>query len=226
MKGRAIPYSTDELAWIEERREWPRDVLRDTFVMLFERPNVTLGCLNALCKRKGWMTGRTGCFTKGAAPHNKGKPHPTRGRAATTQFKKGERRGVAVKLYKPIGTERLCKDGYLERKIHDGLPLQSRWRAVHLIEWEAVNGLMPNGMCLKALDGDRSNTEPSNWVLVPRALLPALNGGRHKRRPSYDGAAPEMKPALLTLAKVEHRARVLRGTNPKPIQPSLLGAAE
>ena len=210
MKGHPIPYSADEMAWLEANRLLPVGDYHAGFQAAFQRPDVTPGLLHALRKRKGWKTGRTGCFVKGQDPFNKGQPHPSRGRSAATQFKKGERRGVAVKLYQPIGTERRCKDGYLERKINDDLPLQSRWRAVHLIEWEAVNGPIPKGFCLKAKDGDRTNTAPENWTLIPRALLPALNGGRHKRRPAYDAAAPELKPTLLTLAEVEDRARNIR----------------
>ena len=66
--------------------------------------------------------------------------------SAQTQFKKGERTGRAAELYKPIGSERLHVSGYLERKIHDGLPMQSRWRFVHLLNWEAENGPVPEGM--------------------------------------------------------------------------------
>lgn len=216
MKGHPIRYSTAEVAWLEANRTLPIGEYTAGFQRAFGRPEVTAHQLHALRKRKGWKTGRTGHFEKGAEPVNKGKPcapgtggrHPN---ARKTQFKKGHgRSGVAVALYKPIGSERVSKDGYLERKIHDGLPLQSRWRAVHLIRWEAVNGPIPDASCLKALDGDRTNTEPSNWELVPRSLLPALNGGPHNRRPAYDQAAPELKPALLTLAKVEHQARQLR----------------
>ena len=48
----------------------------------------------------------------------------------------------------------------MERKIHDGLPLQSRWRAVHLLNWEAINGPIPKSHCLKCLDGNRLNVAP------------------------------------------------------------------
>lgn len=215
MKGRPIPYSAEELAWIEERREWPRAVLHEVFVLLFERSDVTPGALAALCKRKGWFTGRTGRFERGQAPANKGKtcPEGVGGRhpnARKTQFVKGERRGVAVKLYQPIGTERLSKEGYRERKIHDGMPLQSRWRAVHLIEWEAINGPLPKGYCLKCLGDDKTNADPSNWEAIPRALLPRLNGGRHKTKLAYGEAAPEVRPSILAIAKVEHAARQAR----------------
>lgn len=221
MKGRAIPYSGEELAWLEERREWPRAALYSAFVMLFDRPDVSQPTLSALCKRKGWTTGRSGQFAKGQAPANKGKtcPEGVGGRhpnSRKTQFVKGERRGVAVRLYQPIGTERLSKEGYRERKIHDGLPLQSRWRAIHLIEWEAINGPLPAGHCLKCLTDDKTNTHPSNWEAIPRALLPRLNGGRHKTTLSFADAAPEVRPAILAIAKVEHAARTRRQGKREP----------
>jgi hypothetical protein len=212
MKGRAIRYSLDELAFIYLRREMPRARLHADFVAWFGRQDVTIVHLHALCKRRGWLSGRTGRFAKGAVPVNKGKPCPPgRGgrhpNARATQFRKGERRGVAVRLYKPIGTERVSRDGYVERKIHDRLPLQSRWRAVHLIEWERINGPLPKGHALKCLDGDRTNVHPSNWEAIPRALLPRLNG-RFGR--GYDSAPAAVKPTILAVAKLEHGARCRR----------------
>jgi hypothetical protein len=53
------------------------------------------------------------------------------------------------------------------------------------------------------------NTDPANWELIPRALLPRLNG-RHTL--AYDPAPAELKPALLATAKLEHAARTLRRT--------------
>jgi hypothetical protein len=163
----------------------------------------------AACRlRRGDNVGAGTRFTPGHAPANKGLRRPgwSPGRMKDTQFRKGERRGVAVKKYKPIGTERLSKEGYLERKIHDGLPLQSRWRAVQRIRWEAIHGPTPKGMVLKCLDGNRLNTEPANWTLIPRALLPRLVGGRLGRL-GYDEAPPELKPTILAVAKLEHAAR-------------------
>ena len=207
MKGRAIAYSAEELAWLRERREWPRAVLHDVFGLLFDRRDVSLGALNGLMKRKGWMTGRDGKITKGARSWNTGLKGWTPPGSERTRLKKGNRTGRANHLYQPIGTERLNQDGYRERKIHDGQPMHSRWRLVHLVEWEAVNGPIPKGMCLKCLDGDRLNTDPANWQAIPRAILPRLNGGRHKKRLAYDDASPEVRPAILTVAKVEHAAR-------------------
>lgn len=205
MKGRAITYSDAELFWIHDNHTRPRREAHAEFVHLWDRADVSLSNFNSLCKRRGWMTGRTGCYTPGRTPENKGKTMPYNANSARTRFKTGERRGKAVDLYKPIGSERVSKDGYLERKIHDGLPLQARWRAVHLIRWEAQHGPLPEAHCLKCLDGDKSNTAPENWQAIPRALLPRLNARWSGVK--YDDAAPELKPTLLAIAMLEHGAR-------------------
>lgn len=215
MKGRAIPYSEAELAWLEANRTMPIADYHAAFISTFPRDDVTAGHLHALRKRKGWKTGRTGQFVKGQEPVNKGKRcapgqggnHPN---ARRTQFKKGNRTGKANMNWQPIGTERVRDDGYRERKVHDGMPMHTRWQLVHRIEWEAVNGPVPEGYCLKCL-GDRLNTEPSNWELIPRALLPRLSGGnRYRQVLAYDDAPEELKPAVLAVAKVEHAAREAR----------------
>lgn len=209
MRGRPIRYSTAEMAWLEAHRTLPIGEYCARFCAEFGREVAAIN-LHALRKRKGWKTGRSGQFTKGIVPHNKGVPcaegvggrHPN---ARATQFKTGHgRSGVAVKLYKPIGTERVSKDGYLERKIHDGMPLQSRWRAVHLIELEAGNGPVPDGHCLKCRDGNRRNTDPSNWELIPRSTLPYL-GGRYGLQ--YDRADPELRPTIMAVAKLKRAAK-------------------
>lgn len=215
MKGVYISYSAAERAWLRANRGMVISDYHREFCAQFGR-DVSADNLHALRKREGWRTGRTGCVEKGQAPAKKGtKCEPGKGglhpNARRTQFTPGERRGVAVKLYKPIGTERVSKDGYLERKIHDGMPLQSRWRAVHLIRWEAANGPLPKGSCLKCLDGNKGNTDPQNWEAIPRALLPRLAGGnRYKRTLAYDHAPPELRPSILAIAKLAHQARTTR----------------
>ncbi|TPN34772.1 HNH endonuclease [Mesorhizobium sp. B1-1-6] len=209
MKGRQIRYNDEELSFIEWRQAMSRRALHAAFVVQFGRPEVTLDHIKALCSRKRWNTGRDGCFVKGQTPLNKGKAcppgkggrHPN---ARRTQFKKGGMAGAAAAKYKPIGTERFNKDGYLERKIHDGMPPQSRWRLVHVLRWEELNGPLPGGEALKCLDGNRRNTEPSNWRPVPRALLARL-AGRYGR--DYDAAPSELKPTILAIAELEHAAR-------------------
>lgn len=207
MKGRRISYSAAEMAWLEENRLLPIADYYASFVGQFDRSDVTAENLHSLRKRKGWRTGRTGRFEPGQPAANKGQScapgqggrHPN---AIATQFKKGERRGIANKLYVPIGTE-LVRDGYLCRKINDDLPPHHRWRAVHILNWEALHGPIPAGHCLKCLDGNRMNTSPNNWKLVSRGTLARLNGGRHKKRLSFDQAHPEVRSAVMALAEFE-----------------------
>lgn len=213
MKGRPIHYSAEELAWIEENRDWPRAMLHKFFCMFFNRDDVTLGALNGLCKRKGWMTGRNGCFGKGSIPHNKGKPCPEgRGgrhpNARRTQFGKGH----LPHNTRHLGYERVDpKDGYIYLSVAETNPhtgYERRFVLKHKWLWERANGPVPEGHALKCLDGNRQNTDPSNWEAVPRALLPRLAGGnRYRRVVAFDDAAPELRPAILTIAKLEHAAK-------------------
>ncbi len=276
MKGRAIAYSREELAFIKSHRRMGRRRLHAAFVKRFRRHGITVDHIKSLCTRRGWGTDRqyrrwrpeedvllrelyadtpssviarrlratlgsvyqraqalglrksTACiaqeaarnarrrdhggratrFKKGHVSPNKGLRRPGwgPGRMKETQFRKGERRGIAVDLYKPIGTERVSKNGYLERKIHDGWPLQSRWKFVQHIRWEALHGPVPRGMVLKCL-GDKLNTDPSNWELVPRGLLPRLNGIHGH---AFDRAPAELKPTIMAIAKLEHAAMTRR----------------
>lgn len=143
-------------------------------------------------------------YKKGCASATKGLRRPgwSVGRMRETQFKKGTRGGVAAAVYKPIGFERVHRSGYVQRKIHDGLPMQSRWRFVHVLRWEELNGPVPDGHALKCL-GDKLNTEPSNWTLVPRGLLPRLNGRSGR---AFDRAPAALKPTIMAIAKLEHAA--------------------
>lgn len=72
MKGRWIDWLPEELAWVEARKDWPRADLHRAFVAFWKRPEITEGAIKGLCKRRGWLTGRTGKFTAGQEPHNLG----------------------------------------------------------------------------------------------------------------------------------------------------------
>lgn len=204
MKGHRIRYSPEEMEWLEANRLL---VIGDYAAKFKEKfgHEVSAHNLHALRKRKGWKTGRTGCFPKGSVPHNKGKPHPTRGRAAQTQFKKGN----LPHNTNYLGHERLSKDGYIEISVNETNPytgFERRYVLKHKHLWEQVNGPVPKGYALKC-KGDRLNTDPSNWELIPRALLPRLSG-RYGR--GYDAAPSELKPTILAVTKLEHAVREKR----------------
>lgn len=200
MKGRAIKYLPEELAWIEARKDWPRAQLHSAFQFQFGRQDVSFSNLNSLCKRKGWNTGRTGKFVKGGEPANKGKKMPYHPNSAATRFKPGQR---PVNKQQP-GYETTDRDGYIRICVEEpnpwsGAPTYMAFK--HKWLWEKANGPVPEGYALKCLDGNKRNTDPSNWKAIPRGMLPRLSG-RWARK--YDDAPDELKPTLMATAQVKH----------------------
>ncbi len=205
-RGRPIRWTHDELAFIEAHRSLPRAALLAEFHATFERPEVTLSNLAALCKRRGWLTGRDGRYSPGQEPPNKGKRMPYNPNSARTQFKKGN----LPHNTRYLGHERVSVDGYVEISIDEPNPhtgYERRYVLKHRWLWEKANGPVPEGHALKCLDGDRLNTDPSNWMAIPRAMLPRLSG-RFGR--DYDKAPAELKPTIMAVSKLEHRAAELR----------------
>jgi hypothetical protein len=207
MKGKWITWLAEELEWIEERKDWPRAILHAGFCARFGRKDVSEDAFWNLCLRKGWRTGRTGQFVKGQEPPNKGKTMPYNENSAKTQFKKGGR----PHTWRGAGHERInSRDGYVIMFVAETNPwtgASTRPVLKHRYLWEQVNGPLPEGYCLKCLDGDKTNTDPTNWECIPRAMLPRLNGRLGR---GYDEASAELKPVILATAKLEHRAREVK----------------
>lgn len=207
--GRRRRYSPAEIAWLRENCTLPIGDYHAAFVEAFGRADVTAAHLHGLRKREGWRTGRTGKFEPGQAPANKGKPcpegqggrHPN---ARRTQFRKGQ----LPHNTKHLGHERINRDGYTEISVAETNPhtgYERRYVHKHVHLWEAANGPVPDGMVLKCLDGNRLNTDPSNWTPIARGVLARLNKGRCRKRPGYDEAAPDIKPVLMNMAQLEHQ---------------------
>lgn len=87
-------------------------------------------------------------FQAGITPWNKGVKGSTGTQEGcrATQFKPG-RPAEAARNYVPIGSLRISKDGYLERKVTDNPALMParRWVAEHRLVWEAAHGPIPSG---------------------------------------------------------------------------------
>jgi hypothetical protein len=116
-------------------------------------------------------------FRPGLVPADKGLRRPgwAPGRMRETQFKPGHRGGRAAERYQPIGTERVSKDGYLQRKVNDDFPLQRRWRFVHLLVWEAAHGPLPQGHAVAFRNGDKRDIRLENLECITRAELMRRN---------------------------------------------------
>lgn len=133
-------------------------------------------------------TDNVGRFGPGNPPWNKGTHWVAGGRSAETRFKPGQLSGAARALLKPIGAERLSKDGYLQRKVNNDLPIQRRWRGVHILLWESANGPLPKGYAVTFKDGNKQNITLDNLQLTARQDL--------MRRNSVHNHGPEIAAAI------------------------------
>lgn len=116
-----------------------------------------------------------GRFLPGCTSWNKGnKGFDAGGRSHATRFKPGHRSGRAETLVQPIGAERWV-DGYLQRKVNDGLPMHRRWKFVHVIVWEEANGPVPRGCVVVFRSKDRSDIRVENLECITRRELMARN---------------------------------------------------
>jgi hypothetical protein len=146
-------------------------------------------------------SGRTGRFNKGHVPWDKGTKGLLHG--SCTSFKKGQ---IPANT-RPLGSERIDnKDGYIHIKITEPNPYtkaQTRFKQKHVVLWEREHGPVPKGFAVIFKDGDRMNCIPENLELVSRAELLVLNQNKYRDMP------PEIKPALLTMAKLKAKTSSL-----------------
>lgn len=115
--------------------------------------------------------GRRTWFKTGAEPHNKGKPHPARGRAIETQFK----RGMVPHTWNQIGHIRETKEGYLQRKLRDTGVTRRDYVALHHMIWRMHGRCIPPGYAVRFIDGDKRNFDINNLELVHRSELMRRN---------------------------------------------------
>lgn len=123
-----------------------------------------------LKRRKGidLRTGiNRGCFKKGNIPANKDKKwdeyltKEQQERSRKTCFKKGN----IPKQYRPVGSERVTVDGYIEIKTQD----PNVWELKHRVVYEQHYGKIPEKHNVIFLDGNRQNLDINNLKLVSKA---------------------------------------------------------
>jgi hypothetical protein len=169
----------------------------------------------------GWLRkGETspGCekawFPKGHVPANKGVRRPGwfAGRMRETQFRKGQRSGIAAKNWKPIGTILPDGEGYLRIKVREavcgkeatGFGNSKVWPMYNRYVWEQHHGPIPPQHLVVFKDRDRANCSIENlelismaenarrnsmWTNLPRALALTiqLNGALKRRLRRLNG---------------------------------------
>lgn len=123
-------------------------------------------------------SGLTGQFKKGNVAHNKGKKQieymsqESIERTKETRFKKGNK----PKNYRPVGSERITKDGYIEVKVAD----PNKWETKNKIIYKQYYGDIPKGHKVIYADGNKLNNDINNLILVSDNEELIMN--RHKLR--------------------------------------------
>ncbi len=128
---------------------------------------ISLGQVKGYIGNHRLNTGRTGRFQKGQA----GLFRFEKGTCAAGCEKTWFRKGNMPKNYRPVGSERINVDGYVEVKVAD----PNKWRLKHRVVWESVNGKIPKGFIVIFRDNDRTNTDIDNLMLIRRGTHAVLN---------------------------------------------------
>lgn len=188
MKGRQIKYSQAELDFIYANRTMIRRELTNAVNAKFGT-NHELDNIKALCTRKGWSTGRDGKFLKGNIPSPlAGAKGPNK-----TSFPKGNQPAN----HRPIGSERLSKDGYIEVKIAE----PRKWCGKHRVEWEKHHGPIPKGHIVIFVDGNPLHWQIENLQMISRAEHAIINKRGLRNVPDA------VKPVAITYGRLINRVR-------------------
>jgi len=213
--------------WNDERREWfcafvpghSEAEISAEHERVFGEP-LTSGQIGSAKTVFGVKSGTVGGrFEPGHETWNKGRtwdelgiPEESRRRSAATQFKKGEVHDRPDGWIKPIGFERVNRDGYIEVKVRDSISdgpqprvpgkYNCNYRFKHHVVWEQAHGEpVPDGCNVVFADGDKRNFDPDNLVAIPRSVWSTImrNGMEY-----YDA---ESLAACANLAKLYQSIR-------------------
>ena len=102
-------------------------------------------------------------FKKGSVPANKGKKMSPEiyARCKPTMFKKGQ---PSINI-KPVGSERVNVDGYVEIKVAN----PNKWRLKHRVIWEQHYGAIPPGHNIQFKDHNPKNCTIENLYIISQA---------------------------------------------------------
>ncbi|MDD4217470.1 MAG: HNH endonuclease signature motif containing protein [Bacteroidales bacterium] len=132
-------------------------------------------------------------FRKGNIPANKGQKMPSELRAKVehTFFKKGH----TPFNYRPVGSERVTVDGYVEVKTND----PNIWALKHRRVWETNHGKIAKGFNVQFKDKNRQNCDISNLYIIKRDKQILQN--------SIMRYAPELRKSMKLISKLNRKIK-------------------
>lgn len=118
--------------------------------------------LQSLVTEQMLEEGKKTRFKKGEKSWNKGTKGLTSGNKGS--FKKHRK----PHNLKPIGSERVRKDGYIEIKYKNEYGAKSNYDLKHRLVWLQCNGPIPKGYVVSFKDGDVANCDIENLFLLSK----------------------------------------------------------
>ena len=148
-------------------------------------------------------SGLTGYYEKGHIPANKGQKMTAEQyeKCKATMFKKGN----VPHNHKPVGSERIDRDGYTLIKIAE----PNKYVLKHRYIWEQANGPVPEGHLIIFLDGNKQNFDLSNLTCITLAENAVLN---HLKLRSTD---KDITQAAINVAKIKNKISKLQKNKEK-----------
>lgn len=219
VKGKAnmrkLRRSANARVWIPQRIEMLRELYsghtnREIAKTIGVTENAVSGMAFKLKLKKSkefkWEHASKSFFRKGHTPMNKGRKQEEYMSAGqiekikTTQFKKGH---IPVN-HKPVGHERITKNGYIEVKTAE----PNVFKQKHRLVWEKHYGKIPRGYNIQFRDGDKRNVNIDNLYMISRAQQMKTQNSMYARYPEDVQYLMKLKGALnRQINKIERKER-------------------
>lgn len=146
-------------------------VIRKAYRLGLKKTPEYLASDDACRLRRDAKAGLLRRFPKGHTPWNKGVKGVNYPGSVPTQFKKGQH----PHTWRPIGTERLSKEGYLQRKMADTGVTRRDYVAVHHLLWIEHHGPIPKGHKIVFKDKDKTKIVIENLEMLTDAEMMKRN---------------------------------------------------
>ncbi|WP_258005496.1 HNH endonuclease signature motif containing protein [Vibrio diazotrophicus] len=193
-KGKYRDYTDEQAEFIKAGyKKWDIAELTERFNEKFEASK-TFSQIRCFTRNHNVKSGRTGQFPKGNVPFNAG----TKGimKPNSGSFKKGN---IPVN-HKPVGSERVNVEGYIEIKILE----PNVWDLKQRVVYEKEHGPIPDGHNVRFRDNNRLNCSPDNLFLVNGLENVFLN-----RRYKLTDQPMELKDTFILLARIDAKTKSL-----------------
>lgn len=162
--------------------------------------NKSKGQIRAALKNRGITCGRTGRLKPGNVPWNAG----TAGQGVCQPNSGTFRKDNVPGNVKPMWTERVNKDGFIEIKVPVTNPYtkaKTRFMHKHVWIWEQAHGPVPKGHVIRFLDGDKENCVLENLGMFTRTESLQMT------REGFSAAPEDLKPAIMAIARLDTKRR-------------------